>query len=102
MYHKLPKVEEMVAHELRRRPETRESDRLLTVYVYHDYYGITKADGFIDTLLGDKSVVLPSMETIGRCRRKLQERDPKEFGATPQTIRRRKTSEIEFYDYAMR
>lgn len=98
-YHNLPKVEQMVADELIRRPETRNSDELLTVFVYRDFFGIGK-EPFYKVMLTFKTMGAPSQETIGRCRRKLQEKHPKIYGSSDTATRRRKASEIEFYDYA--
>lgn len=98
-YHKLPKVEQMVADELIRRPETRNSDELLTVFVYRDFFGIGN-EPYYKVMLTFKAMGAPSIKSIERCRRKLQEKHPKIYGCNDQTTRIRKASEIEFYDYA--
>ena len=69
---RLFKVAEMVEQALVAYPETRSSDDLLIVHIYRDYYGI-QADKFINVLVKRKEMKLPSFESIGRARRKLQE-----------------------------
>ena len=99
-FHEIPKVEDMVKDELIENPKTRESDELLTVYIYHDYFGI-RNESFVDIMLRRKELGIPSMETIGRCRRKLQEKYPLIYGSSGYTTRLRRESEIEFYEYAL-
>lgn len=53
-------------------PETRRDDRLLTVCIYK-LIGVDTTGAFED-LMTNKD--LPSLESIGRCRRKLQEDHP--------------------------
>ena len=68
----LKKLEEKVRVMLKAKPATRDSDRLLTYCIWHDFYGINSWDPVKDVLLNEK---LPSQESIGRIRRKLQEQD---------------------------
>ena len=63
-------LESKVRAELENRPTTRDDDRELTVYVYRDFYGVNPWAPFA-AVLGRND--LPSQETIGRARRKLQE-----------------------------
>lgn len=65
---KLQKVKDMVRFELENRPETRNSDRLLIVKVYEDYFGV-KNDPFVDVLMRDD---LPNFESIRRNRAAIQ------------------------------
>lgn len=69
---KLKKVKDMVIFELENRPETRDSDRLLIVKIYEDFFGI-KNEPFFDVLMRDD---LPNLESIRRCRAKAQEVRP--------------------------
>ena len=98
-FHKLPKVESMVAQILLEEPKTRDSDELLTICLYRDYYGIGK-ESFVDVMLMRRQLGLPSIETIGRCRRKLQERAPMIYGSSINTKSKRAAAEDEFKDYA--
>ena len=100
-FYKLPKVEQMVAHELMNNPKTRDSDELLTVYVYRDFYGIGN-EPFSEVMLMRSTLGIPSQETIGRCRRKLQEKLPLVYGSTAKTKRNRMRSEHEFKEYSRR
>lgn len=67
---RLKTLEAKVRAELENRPTTRDDDRELTVYVYRDFYGVNPWAPFAEVLGRDD---LPSQETIGRARRKLQE-----------------------------
>lgn len=69
---KLKKVKDMVIFELENRPATRDSDRLLIVKIYEDFFGI-KNEPFFDVLMRDD---LPNLESIRRCRAKVQEVRP--------------------------
>lgn len=98
-FHKLPKVESMVSQTLLNNPKTKDSDELLTICIYRDYYGIGN-ESFVDVLLMRKQLGLPSMETIGRCRRKLQERFPLMYGSSANTKSKRAMAVDEFKEYA--
>lgn len=98
-FHKLPKVEGMVASILLEYPNTRDSDELLTICLYRDYYGIGN-ESFADVLMMRRQLGLPSMETIGRCRRKLQERFPLVYGSSANTKSKRASAVDEFKEYA--
>lgn len=69
---KLNNIKSMVRFELENRPETRNSDRLLIVKVYEDYFGI-KNDSFFDVLMRDD---LPNFESIRRNRAAIQREEP--------------------------
>ena len=100
-YHKLPKVEMMVAQTLINYPRSRDSDELLTICIYRDYYGIEN-ESFVSVLMMRKALGLPSIETIGRCRRKLQERAPLVYGSSKNTRSKRAMAETEFKEYSRR
>lgn len=69
---KLKKVKDMVVFELENRPETRDSDRVLILKVYEDFFGI-KNEPFFEVLMRDD---VPNFESIRRCRAKVQEVRP--------------------------
>lgn len=83
----LKKLEDKVRVMLKAKPATRDSDKLLTYQIWHDFYGINAWDPVKDVMLNDK---LPSQESIGRIRRKLQEQD--------ETLRGTKAKEQVRYD----
>lgn len=66
---KLFTLSEMVLAELEQRPVARSDDRVLVYSIYRDYYGVTN-DKFVNVLFNTN---LPTMESIGRIRRKIQE-----------------------------
>ena len=65
----LKTIEQKVLWELENNPSTRNSDRMLTVAVYMDFYNMTGTTPYIDVMLSR----VPSYESIGRARRKIQE-----------------------------
>ena len=65
----LKTIEQKVLWELENNPSTRDSDKMLTVAVYMDFYNMTGTTPYIDVMLSK----VPNYESIGRCRRKIQE-----------------------------
>lgn len=65
-------LEAMVRPILERKPETRDSDKELAITVWNTYYGINPYAPVCEVLRND---CIPSIESIGRCRRKIQETD---------------------------
>lgn len=65
----LKTIEQKVLWELENNPSTRDSDRNLVTAVYMDFYGMTEVTPFVDVMYSK----LPSYESIGRARRKIQE-----------------------------
>lgn len=61
----LHEVKKQVESILKRFPETREDDKKLQVRILKDFYGVDKIE---DILKPD----IPSLESIRRCRQKLQ------------------------------
>ena len=68
---KLFTLEQMVVEELERNPRTRDNDRELTLKLHTDYYGVNPYAPYVEVMHNDR---LPTQESIGRCRRKVQER----------------------------
>ena len=64
----LTNVKDMVLWELENRPKTRDSDRLLILKVYEDFFGVGD-EPFLEVLMRDD---LPNFESIRRCRAKAQ------------------------------
>lgn len=95
MMNKFTKVKQMVLFELENRPETRNSDKLLMVKIYEDYFGITKDDLFVDILFRDD---LPNFKTICRCRARIQAERP-DLRAEDEVIQFREGNEQAFFSF---
>ena len=65
-------LENMVREVLKRNPEARDDDRVLTLEIWTRIFGISPWMPVSEAML-DKE--LPSQESIGRCRRKIQQTD---------------------------
>lgn len=63
-------LEQMVKPVLMAKPDTRDSDKELALEVWRLYYGVSPWTPVEDVLRNDK---IPSIESIGRVRRKVQE-----------------------------
>lgn len=84
-------------------PETRNSDNLLYIEVLKHYskeFGFDIAGyPFASALKNLKSWGIPTIETVGRCRRKLQHDNP-ELAASCKVRCQRAERKAEFIDYA--
>ena len=69
---KLKTLEEKVWIILTEFPKTRDDDRELTLAIWERFYGVSPWSPVHDVMRNKK---LPSQESIGRCRRKIQEID---------------------------
>ena len=67
---RLYKLEDMVREILEQNERARDDDRELTLRVHMDYYDISPYAPYCEVMWNDK---IPSQESIGRCRRKIQE-----------------------------
>lgn len=65
-------LEAMIRPVLERKPETRDSDTELALTVWNTYYGINPWAPVCEVM---RNECIPSIESIGRCRRKIQEKD---------------------------
>ena len=81
---------------LRRLPETRDDDRLLSLEVWERFYGVSPWTPIQDVMKNKK---LPSQESIGRCRRKIQEENEDMRGSKAAEDRRME-AQIDFLEYA--
>lgn len=68
----LYKLEDMVREILARNERARDDDRELTLRVHMNYYGINPYAPYCEVMWNEH---IPSQESIGRCRRKIQEKD---------------------------
>ena len=92
----LKTIEAKVLWELENNPNTRGSDKMLTVAVYMDFYNMTGTTPYVDVMLSK----VPSYESIGRARRKIQE--TREDLRGEERIERERLRNQEVYiDYAL-
>lgn len=68
----LPQVKTLVEQIMRQYPPTRDDDFLLYAYVLN-HYGYSRDITFWTVRYLVVNKMIPSMECVGRCRRKLQE-----------------------------
>lgn len=87
-------LEQMIRPILRARPETRENDKELALQVWNIYYGVCPWEP-VERVFRDPKI--PSLESIGRVRRKLQERDET---LRPANDTRRIEAQADFIEYA--
>ena len=93
---RIKKLEEKVRTMLERYPVTRDDDRKLALAVWCEFYGLDPYTPVRDVLRNEK---LPSQESIGRARRKIQEVDETLRG-TKYKEKVRMNAQIEFIEYA--
>lgn len=94
---KLYRLEDMVREILEQNERARDDDRELTLRVHMDYYGINPYAPYCEVMWNDK---IPSQESIGRCRRKIQETDFKLRGSKAKEEIRMDEQEV-YIDYAL-
>lgn len=95
----LKTVSELVKHQLEQYPATRDNDQLLYYRVCEAINPKALTSNFGYVTLNRKDFELPSIETVGRCRRKLQEKNP-ELRASKEVEGFRAEREAEFREYA--
>lgn len=96
---RIAKIHEMVKDVLTKYPETRSDDSILQTKVISDFYGTDYLYQPYIITLQDKH--LPSIESVGRARRKCQELYP-ELCATADVECARGLKEEEYENYACR
>lgn len=69
---RLYRLEDMVRAILEKNERARDDDRELTLRVHMNYYGINPYAPYCEVMWNEH---IPSQESIGRCRRKIQETD---------------------------
>lgn len=98
---KINKVEKMVKGILEEIPATRDSDDILYYYIIIEHNKALAMNGTpYDIFVNGREFGLPSYETVGRTRRKLQEKYEDLRGSKWATRIRRKREE-EFIAYAL-
>ncbi len=97
---KLKDLEKKVRRVLKDIPNTRGDDDLLYKFVLADMnINLSKfnAENF---LLNYRKMGIPTIETVGRCRRKIQAKD-ETLKPTPDIVLNRKKLETSFYNYSL-
>ena len=95
----LKKVEDVVYRVLEDYPEARNSDNILYSYVISKYNPEALKQTLGEYLRYFKDFNIPRFESVSRCRRKLQEKNPELRGA--EDVKKwRKENETRFFNYA--
>ena len=94
---KIKKIEPIVLDILKNNPEARGDDFILVFEVYKHY--VVKDERLETICIHHKQLDLPSFETITRCRRKLQMKNPEL--ASERVKQLRAEQEAEFKQYAL-
>lgn len=94
---KLHKLEDIVREVLMDNERARDDDRELTLRVHMDYYGINPYSPYCEVMWNDS---IPSQESIGRCRRKIQEKDESLRGSRAKEKMRMEEQKA-YIDYAL-
>ena len=97
---KLKELEPVVKEILKEKPATRGDDDLLYVYVLDQMHINLSSYSVISFLLNYRKLGVPTIESVGRCRRKIQTKN-EELKPTPDIILKRKTLENSFYNYSL-
>lgn len=93
---KLFTLEQMVVDELERNPRARDDDRELTLNIHMDYYGINPYAPYVEVMRNGK---IPTQESVGRVRRKVQETRHDLRGSKAKE-KIRMLEQIEYIEYA--
>lgn len=96
---KIYQLEPMVTKALKEKPETRSDNFALYNEVLANFIDIDSMS-IGDVFRDHKELGIPSLESITRCRRKLQERD-RSLRPDSATTEARKAEESEMIEYAM-
>ena len=97
---KLKEFEPVVREILKQRPATRGDDDLLYVYILDKMNLNLSTYSVTSFLLNYRKMGIPTIETVGRCRRKIQEKD-NSLKPTADIVLKRKKVENSFYDYSL-
>lgn len=94
---KLKTLEQMVRAILVSNERARDDDRVLTLAIHTTFYKINPYAPYCDVM---KNKSLPSQESIGRCRRKIQETDESLRGSKAKEAIRM-DRQMDFIEYAL-
>lgn len=90
-------LEAMVRPILERKPETRDSDKELALTIWNTYYGINPWAPVCEVM---RNECIPSIESIGRVRRRIQEKDETLRGSRKKE-QERLEAQVDFIEYAI-
>ena len=93
---RLLRLEDMIEPVLRSDPKTRDSDQELTLKIWNVFFGVNPWAPVCEVMRNKK---LPSQESIGRVRRKLQEKDETLRGSRRKE-KERIDAQLDFIQYA--
>lgn len=98
---KLKDLEKKVKYILKNNPVTRGDDDLLYEYLLEEERKVNLANiSAKDFLLSYRKMGIPTIETVGRCRRKIQAKD-EALKPTPDIVLKRRKLETSFYNYSL-
>ena len=90
-------LEAMIRPVLEQKLETRDSDKELALTIWNTYYGVNPWAPVCEVM---RDECIPSIESIGRCRRKIQEKDESLRG-TKHKEKIRMERQKSFIEYAL-
>lgn len=97
---KLKDLEKKVMKILKRNPATRGDDDLLYSCLMNDMHVNLMNYSAQNFILNYRKMGIPTIETVGRCRRKIQAKD-ETLKPTPDIVLNRKKLETSFYNYSL-
>lgn len=95
------KFEPIVKDVLKRNPEARDSDNILYLEVIETIKPESSKQSIEEFLLSLNKNKLPTIESVGRMRRRIQEDNP-ELQGSEKTRKRRRQLEEEYYEHYRR
>ena len=97
---KLKDLEKKVKHILKNEPLTRGDDDLLYEYLLEEMEVNLSSITARNFILSYRKMGIPTIETVGRCRRKIQAKD-ETLKPTPDIVLKRRQTERSFYNYSL-
>ncbi len=97
---KLKDLEKKVRVILKNNPVTRGDDDLLYEYLLEDMKVNLSSITARTFLLSYRKMGIPTIETVGRCRRRIQAKD-ETLKPTPEIVLKRRRLETSFYNYSL-
>ena len=95
----LKKLEDVVRNVLIDYPDTRNSDNILYKHILQNYNPMLLNSSVKDYLMYFNDYKVPRFESVARCRRKLQEKNP-QLRPTENVRKWREENETKFFNYA--
>ena len=97
---KLKDLEKKVKFILKNNPSTRGDDDLLYEYLLEEMNVNLSSMTARNFILSYRKLGIPTIETVGRCRRKIQAND-ETLKPTPDIVLKRRKLETSFYNYSL-